>query len=346
MTDLITTTHEEHFVISATADRVAARHVFDAYKLRKARNTLLRQRGDLSLFSTYLTEIGISVTGSDLQNGSEAWVNISWGIVSGFVRWMLQQGYAVSSSNIRLSTVKTYAGLAFQSGVISDEQHTLIQSIHGFRSKEARHIDEERTQNGVVIRVGNKKVAPVSIAESLRNQLKKSQPDTPQGRRDALLMCILLDHGLRCGELALLTVGDVDLEQRQLRFYRPKVDKIQTHRLSDDTMQTLVAIAHNGELLPDGPLLRASSKSKRGDKLAQSGMSTRAITKRVEYLGRRVGLEGLSAHDGRHSWATTAARHGTDPFALQEAGGWNSLAMPRRYVEAAEIANAQVRLAP
>jgi hypothetical protein len=28
-----------------------------------------------------------------------------------------------------------------------------------------------------------------------------------------------------------------------------------------------------------------------------------------------------------------------DPFRLQEAGGWNSLALPRRYVEAAKIAN-------
>jgi integrase len=55
-------------------------------------------------------------------------------------------------------------------------------------------------------------------------------------------------------------------------------------------------------------------------------------------------LKGLSAHDGRHSWATKAVRSGTDPFALQEAGGWNSLAMPRRYVEAARIANEGVKL--
>jgi len=28
-----------------------------------------------------------------------------------------------------------------------------------------------------------------------------------------------------------------------------------------------------------------------------------------------------------------------DVFRLQEAGGWNSLAMPRRYVERSEVAN-------
>ena len=74
-------------------------------------------------------------------------------------------------------------------------------------------------------------------------------------------------------------------------------------------------------------------------------MSERAITWRVAYLGEQVGVHGLSAHDCRHYWATTAVRKGTDLFALQEAGGWNSLAMPRRYVEAAEIANEGLYLA-
>ena len=73
-------------------------------------------------------------------------------------------------------------------------------------------------------------------------------------------------------------------------------------------------------------------------------MSERALTKRVNYLGKRIGVEGLSAHDLRHSWATRAARNKTSAFALQDAGGWNSLAMPARYVEAAKIANEGVNL--
>jgi len=45
-----------------------------------------------------------------------------------------------------------------------------------------------------------------------------------------------------------------------------------------------------------------------------------------------------------HDWATDAARNGTNPFRWQEAGGWSSLAMPRRYVEAAAIANLGMKL--
>jgi len=73
-------------------------------------------------------------------------------------------------------------------------------------------------------------------------------------------------------------------------------------------------------------------------------MSERGVTARVRLLGERLGISGLSAHDCRHYWATSAARNGTDPFALQEAGGWSSLAMPRRYVEDNDIANEGVKL--
>jgi integrase len=73
-------------------------------------------------------------------------------------------------------------------------------------------------------------------------------------------------------------------------------------------------------------------------------MSERAITERVRVLGAAVGLAGLSAHDCRHYWATQAAKNGTNAFRLRDAGGWSSLAMPSRYVEAAAIANEGVIL--
>ncbi len=344
MSDLISKHDHDRAAIGVTADAVASRHVFNDYKSRKALNTLRRQRNDLAVFAAYLACIQITSTVGNLQAEPEAWRGMSWGIVAGFVRWLLQEGYAVSSVNVRLSTVKTYVRLAFQAGTIAADQYALIKSVQGYQSKEIRHIDEERGEAGGSIRKGHKKALAVSISDELRAELKRNHPNTPQGRRDALLMCLLLDHGLRCGELALLQVADIDLDQRQLRFYRPKVDKVQTHRLSLDCAQAAIAWIVDGGAFESGPLLRTTLKSKYGDKLGDAGMSERAITKRVEYLGRQVGIEGLSAHDGRHNWATTAARKGTDPFALQEAGGWNSLAMPRRYVEAAKIANEGVKL--
>jgi integrase len=156
-------------------------------------------------------------------------------------------------------------------------------------------------------------------------------------------MCLLLDHGLRVGEVADLLVSSINLTDRTLHFYRHKVDKTQTHRLTRDTLAAATAyIQHDAQAL--GPLLRGSDPHQRG-KLGE-GMSLRAMQKRVTWLAlKHLGRDyPLSPHDCRHYWATQAARHGTDPFTLQEAGGWSSLAMPRRYIAEAAIANEGVRL--
>jgi integrase len=65
----------------------------------------------------------------------------------------------------------------------------------------------------------------------------------------------------------------------------------------------------------------------------------RALTKRVELLGRHAGINGLSAHDCRHYWATYEAQNNTPINRLMDAGGWSSPAMPMRYIADAHIAN-------
>lgn len=320
------------------ANAYAAKSKFADYRERKAAQTLRRQDTDLENFKTFLAEI--HTTPGDLAHDPQAWRGITWGLVESYKRWMLAAGYAVSTVNFRLSTVKVYAELAMLAGALTTEGNALIRAVKGYAHKEIANIDRTRTDAGKPTRKGSKKAEAVSITPSQARQLKQ-QPDTPQGRRDAALMAILLDHGLRCGEVALLRVEDVDLDAEIMIFRRPKVQKIQTHKLTKSALVSLRSYLENDHPTKSGALLLASSK---GGKLAAQGMSARAITKRVEYLGARAGLVGLSAHDCRHYWATQAARHGTPIERLKDAGGWSSLAMPGRYIEAAHHANEGVDL--
>lgn len=342
---IVPTDPDRQVIVGAAADQFARAGVFEDYRQRKAVNTLRRQLADLALFAKYLTAIRFYADANEqhaecLQTDPAAWSNISYGIVAGFVQWQIQQGYAVASINVRLSTIKQYAKLAFQVGALDSEQHALIRTVKGYQYKEQDKVDQKRTAAGTATRKGVKKAQHVDLSV-VQVKALKTQPNTAQGRRDALLMCLLLDHGLRCGEIALLDVTAIHLDTGTLEFYRPKVDKVQTHRLSKDTLKAARAWFESGDAPAVGKLLRTSTK---GGKLGKVGVSERAITKRVNALGEQIGVMGLSAHDGRHSWATRAAKNNTDTFALQEAGGWNSLAMPRRYVEAAKIANEGVNL--
>ena len=317
------------------ANQAAARHRFSDYKMRRADETLRRQKADLELFRQFLDELQIDT--GDLFEMPEAWQGITWGLVEAFLRWQMSKGYALTSINVRLSTIKAFSRMVMQAGFLPPEEYALIRSIQGYTQKEQRRIDLRRP----VTRLGTKKASPVAISPEQARLLKKAHANSPQGRRDALMMCLLLDHGLRVGELAALSSEDIELSQGLMRFYRAKVDKVQVHRLTADTFNAAQAYANFNDLPESAPLLRRSKKNK---KLGKPGMSARAITRRVKILGEKFGLVGLSAHDCRHYWATAASRHGTDPFTLQEAGGWASLAMPRRYIEDNDIANAEIKL--
>lgn len=342
--DLTTTTDRAALALAgALANGAAARGLFAEYRERKAANTRRRHDNTLALLARCLgdpqpTGAGIpgAPSGADLARDPTAWAGLTWGLVTFFVRWLLAAGYAVGTVNGHLSTVKAYARLAMQAGALDRGEYGAILAVKGYRHNEGKHVDELRP----VTRTGAKKAEPVPLTPAQAAKLR-AQPDTPQGRRDALMLALLLDHGLRVGELAGLQVTDLDLAAGELRFYRPKVDKLQTHKLTPDARRAARAYNEAGDAPAMGPLLRASQK---GGALTGAGMTERAITDRVRTLGAAVGLSGLSAHDLRHYWATRAARNGTPLDRLQDAGGWSSPAMPLRYVEAAKIANQGVNL--
>lgn len=366
------------------ANRAAANGVFADYLSRRALNTVRSQTAALSLFALYLTAAGVDVfpaaqewaesqssltavaellavlygpVVSDnnkkeqaradlcahyLQNWPSAWQGVTWGLTKAFALWLLDQGHSIASVNQRLTAVKVYAGLANQAGALDDGEYQRICSVKGYGRKESKRIDEQRP----VTRIGHKKAEHVTITAEQAHTLKTAHDTTTaQGARDRLLMCLLLDHGLRVGEVSELQVNHLDLKRREMRFYRPKVDKVQTHKLSHATMdaaRTYLAFYPSSQAISNGRLLLGSTKS---GNLTKRPMTNRAITKRVCFLGKSIAaIPGFSPHDCRHFWATDAAKNGTDPFRLQEAGGWSSLDMPRRYIEDAKIANVGVKL--
>jgi len=335
---------------AAFADNMARASAFADYASRKAHNTLLRHANDLAAFAQFLIEAQQNIQldpnnpatrerlkneGLRFQTEPDAWQGMTFGVVEGFVRWQLLRGYAINTVNARLSTIKVYCGLAVKGGVLPSEEYAKIRGVRNYSRTDGRRLNQRREQS----RVGHKKAESVRLTEE-DVDLLKTQPDSPQGRRDSVLMALLLDLGLRANELASLRVGDVNLNTGEIAVYRQKVDMEQVHYLTDDCRQAL--LAYREHMPAQGAfLLRGSRKD---GELTADRMSERAITKRVRFLGELIGVSGLSAHDCRHSWATRAVRAGTDTFALLNAGGWTSTATAERYIEQGRIANEGVKL--
>jgi integrase len=320
--------------VGEEADRIASKDIFTAYRSRRRPLTVKSYDFDLDVFKRYLAECGVAVTG-DLKTQPPAWHGITWGLIQGFIEWQVQEKYAISSINRRLATIKLYISLAAKANVIPPKQLFMVQDLRGFRRQEGQNINRARGASGK----GIKKTQAASLTFAQADQLKH-QPDTPQGRRDALLMCLLLDHGLRCGEVAGLEVEHFHLGEGTFTVYRSKVDMTQEHELSPHTLKAFLAYQHSGGPVA-GSLWYASD---RHGNLSKGTFSTRSIYNRVHKLGQQIGIPNLGPHDCRHLWTLRAHRGGTGIKELQEAGGWSSPAMPLHYMERNKIANQGVKL--
>lgn len=347
------------------ANRAAGRNIFERYLQEKSANTVQRHGRDLELFAEYLIDVGIPLdNGTDFQHNPAAWRGVTWGIVEGFIQWLLGKGYAINSVNARLSTVKVYAQMAVKAAVIDRQEGMLIQTVKGFSRQAGLNVDAQRAQKRkaraaysykpadkkrrvVVNRRSTKKDRPTRLSEAAISQLKQVQNQSPQAWRDTLLMCLLLDHGLRSSEVALLKVRDFDLTRGEMRFFRPKVKGTEhewtTHKLTADTYRVAsyyISQLYPPALRPDGALVLATTrllKNGEGGQLLGESLSRIRVSERVAWLGKQLGVMPLSAHDCRHTCATKMARLGYGVDELMAWFGWTSTQTAMRYVAAAEV---------
>jgi integrase len=176
-------------------------------------------------------------------------------------------------------------------------------------------------------RKGRKKAEPILLDTDQVTAIK-NQPDTPKGRRDKLLVCLALDHGLRVGELAILQRSDFYLEGGTLTFDRPMTGQNVTLKLSCETLEAARRY-FGGDDPGFGNVWRPS--------LSGKSVSVGTISKHIRTLGKRIGIDSLAPDDLRHTWATNAAQN-TPLDQLIYAGGWTSVSSALPYIKNAKIA--------
>ena len=139
-------------------------------------------------------------------------------------------------------------------------------------------------------RKGRKKGERILLDDDQATAIK-DQPDTPAGRRDKLLVCLALDHGLRVSELASLQRSDFDLAAGTVTFDRSETVRRDTHNLSQDTLEA----ARNyfaADIPGFGSIWRPGH--------AGQDTSTRAISRRIRALGKRIAIDNLSPRSKAH----------------------------------------------
>lgn len=376
--------HDRMAAFSARAGAALRSSKFKEFRELKAARTVRSHDTDLTLFSQSLADAGI-ISHDDVQAhadalaaGPAAWTGVDYAIVEAFKVWLLAKGYALASVDHALATVRTYARLAYESTDqkaykaaaeacavdkaaprpvgLSVDDYAGVRMVKGYAGKESKRKDEARTADGFATRRGKKRTAaemhnsPPTAAE-LRKLKKYPDRKTAQGRRDALILTLLVDTGMRIGELANLFVtgmvdlgdGDVrwvgvDMAEGLIAYYAEKTNVVVTLKQSPDVAAVL-KLWLSTDAPAMGPLLRASNRS---GALTKAGMTRGAISARVRELSQAAIGRELSPHDIRHGTITVMANNHPDRLHdLSLMYGWKpGSKMIYTYAKERDIANA------
>lgn len=334
------------------ANGMAQDNVFGEHLQYKSEETKKSYKAALKLFSQALGEIGINRSVDNLMDDPEAWRGVTWAIVKGYRDVLMNGGlnkmakdkdtgemveavdkngqpiplfFAVSSVNQRLSIVRKMADLAGQADVIPTEEQLKIRGVKGYTSKTGKRADETRE----AARISNQKDASNFLTKQQVSQLLESLPETPQGRRDQLMLAMLAYLGMRVSELAGMKISDIDLSLGVVNIYRQKTD---THSKLDMPVALRQILVDYLEVRPNCEhdyLLVSSIKS---SKLVCRAMSKRAIQGRVRTLGSQIlDIDNLSPHDMRHTLSEALIEADVSEAAIMDVLGWKTSAMVHHY---------------
>lgn len=324
--------NEKMILAGQLANEAAAGDVFTEHLKHKSEATRTAYAAAVGLFSEALGEIGITRPVDQLMTKPAAWAGVTWAMVKGYRDWLLSKGYAIGSVNQRLSIVRKMADLAGQAGVISEEERLKIRGVGGYTRKAGKRANGQRE----TARISNQKDENNFLTRDQVNALLEGLPETPQGRRDQLMLAMLIYLGMRVGELETLTIGQLDLVGGIIHVYRHKTDtesQLDMPRPLREILRDYLKVRPAG--IAGGRLLAASVKS--GDLVAKP-MSKRAIQGRIQRLGAELlGLDNLSPHDMRHSLAETFAAHDISEAAAMDVLGWSTSAMYHHYRNRAKV---------
>jgi len=160
----------------------------------------------------------------------------------------------------------------------------------------------------------------------LKQDELKALLEAPKRMRDRLIIKLLYETGMRVGELAALTIGDVDLEAGEITIQQAKRHK--------EGRKVPLVNSWTKSMLRDYIGTRKGRKDPLFISNKRTPLSRRQIERLIAKYGEQIGLEKDKRHPHvlRHTHAVYALKSGIDLRTLQQNLGHSSIEVTAIYL--------------
>ncbi|MGD8753263.1 MAG: tyrosine-type recombinase/integrase, partial [Anaerolineales bacterium] len=160
-----------------------------------------------------------------------------------------------------------------------------------------------------------------------RPRKRSSQHSTQYADRHRAIILLLLDTGIRSSEICQLRIHQVDLRNRTIKVLG-KGNKERQIPISSRTSQSLWKYLATRKDDDMGGHLFITSTGR--------GLDSGQLIRILRRIGARAGVDHVTTHRFRHTFAINFLRNGGDVYSLQMLLGHTSLEMVRRYLAIAQ----------
>jgi len=217
---------------------------------------------------------------------------------------------------------KRYNGRTLSSSTVNNR----VRALRAFFSWLAR---EEYTETNILANLKPPKVAKTLIepltVEEINNLFSVINQKTVLGARNAAMITLFLDAGLRLSELLELRTADVHMEQRFVKVMG-KGSKERMVPFGVSCQKALLHYYHHFRVEPAHAGIDSFFLTLDG-----YALTVTAIKSLMVRLGKASGITRLHAHLLRHTYATRFLLNGGDVFLLKQNLGHSTLAMVEVY---------------
>ena len=216
---------------------------------------------------------------------------------------MLAKGLASNTVNGRIKSCKAFFKYLFEEGHISNNLADELKLVKA-----------------------EKKMIQTFTKEQMLALLNQPNRHSFTGFRDYTMMMVMLETGMRIGELLNLKVGDLFLKEMEIRITRGKGGKARRVPIQKTCVKVLMQyLDERGNVDTDWLFVNVEGTS----------LHMRTIQENIQEYGKFAGISGVrvSPHTFRHTMAKFYILNGGDVFTLQQILGHSTLDMVRYYVE-------------